>query len=164
MSAGQPLDRVLLARRAFAVAGLALLAYGVAQLFVVVAWPDLVLLGLWMVGALVVHDGLLSPLVLAVGAGLRRFVPARGRGFVQLALVAGSMITVVALPMIYLEGSQPPEKAILLQRYGLNLTVLLGLVAVVTLVLYAVRVAADGRSEERRSAESAEGAAQSGDS
>ena len=146
MSRARPIDRVLLARRAFAVAGVALLAYGVAQLFLVVAWPDLVLLALWLAGALVVHDGLLSPLVLAVAAALRRFVPARGRGFLQLALVAGSMITVIALPMIYLEGSQPPEKAILLQRYGVNLTVLLGLVGVVTLVLYAVRVASDARS------------------
>jgi len=146
---------VLLARRSFAVAGLALLAYGVAQLFLVVAWPDLVLLGLWMAGALVVHDGLLSPFVLAVGAGLRRFVPARGRGFVQLALVAGAMITVIALPMIYLEGSQPPEKAILLQRYGVNLTVLLGLVAVVTLVLYAVRVASERRSTDEGAEEGA---------
>jgi hypothetical protein len=145
VSRARPVDRVLLARRAFAGAGVALLAYGVAQLFLVVAWPDLLLLGLWMAGALVVHDGLLSPFVLAVAAVLRRFVPPRGRGFLQLALVTGAMITVVALPMIYLEGSQPPEKAILLQRYGLNLTLLLALVGVVTLALYAMRVATDVR-------------------
>lgn len=139
--AHEPLDRMLLARRAFAVVGVALLAYGVARLFLVVAWPDLLLLAAWLVGALVVHDGLLSPLVLGVGAALRRWVPARGRRFVQLALVAGAMVTVVALPMIYLEGSQPPEKAILLQHYGLNLTLVLALVAAMTLALYAVRVA-----------------------
>lgn len=143
--AHEPLDRMLLARRAFAGVGVALLAYGVARLFLVVAWPDLLLLAAWLVGALVVHDGLLSPLVLGVGAALRRWVPARGRRFVQLALVAGAMVTVVALPMIYLEGSQPPEKAILLQRYGLNLTLVLAVVAVVTLALYAVRVARDRR-------------------
>ena len=141
----RPLDRMLLARRAFAVAGLALLAYGVARLFLVVAWPDLVLLAAWLVGALVVHDGLLSPLVLGGGGALRRWLPARGRRYVQLALLTGGLVTVVAVPMIYLEGSQPPEKAILLQRYGLNLTVVLAVVAVVTLGLYAVRVARDRR-------------------
>lgn len=146
MSATKPLDRMLLARRLFAAAGLALLAYGVARLFLVVALGDLLLLLIWMVGAVAIHDGLLSPLVLGVGAALHRWVPDRGRRFVQVGMIIGALITVIALPMIYLEGSQPPEKAILLQRYGVNLTVLLGIVAVVTLVLYAVRVARDGRA------------------
>jgi uncharacterized membrane protein len=147
-------DWMLLGRRVFVAVGLALLVYGVVRLFLDVAWSDLLLLLLWMVGVVAVHDGLLSPLVLGVGGALRRWVPDRGRRFLQLALVTGAMITVVALPMIYLEGSQPPEKAILLQRYGLNLTVLLALVALVTLVLYAVRVARDRRPRyvARRSA------------
>ena len=138
-----PFDWMLLGRRAFAAAGVALLAYGVARLFLTLAWTDLFLLLVWMVGAVAIHDGVLSPLVLAVGAALRRWVPDRGRRFLQLGLITGAMITVIALPMIYLEGSQPAEKAILLQHYGLNLTVLLGLVAIVTLVLYTVRVAHD---------------------
>ena len=146
MNASKPVDRMLLARRLFAAAGLALLAYGVARLFLVVALGDLLLLAVWMVGAVAIHDGLLSPLVLGVGAALRRWVPDRGRRFVQLGLIIGSMITVIAVPMIYLEGSQPPEKAILLQHYGVNLTVLLAIVAGVTLVLYAVRVAQDRRA------------------
>lgn len=145
MSARKPVDRMLLARRAFAAAGLALLVYGVARLFLVVALGDLLLLAVWMVGAVAVHDGLLSPLVLGVGAALRRWVPDRGRRYLQLGLITAAMITVVALPMIYLEGSQPVEKAILLQRYGVNLTVVLVIVAAVTLALYAVRVARGGR-------------------
>ena len=47
--------------------------------------------------------------------------------------------------MIYLRGSQPAVKAILLRNYGANLTVLIGLLAVVTLAVYAVRVARDRR-------------------
>ena len=142
----EPFDWMLLGRRAFAAAGLALLVYGIARLFLVVAWSDLFLLLVWMVGVTAVHDGLLSPLVLGVAAVLRRWVPDRGRRYVQLALIIGALITVIAVPMIYLEGSQPPEKAILLQHYGVNLTVVLGLVAIVTLALYAVRVARDSRA------------------
>lgn len=153
MSTVKPLDRMLLARRVFAAAGLALLAYGVARLFLVVAWSDLVLLLVWLVGVTAIHDGLLSPLVLSVGAALRRWVPDRGRRYLQLGLITAAMITVVALPMIYLEGSQPAEKAILLQHYGVNLTVLLGIVAVVTLVLYAARVASDARPRPEPSAQ-----------
>lgn len=139
-------DWMLFGRRAFAAAGLALLGYGVARLFLVVAWTDLFLLLVWMVVAVAVHDGLVSPLVLGVGAGLRRWVPDRGRRYLQVGLLTGAMITAIALPMIYLEGSQPPEKAILLQHYGANLTLLLGIVAVVTLALYAVRVARGRRA------------------
>jgi len=151
VSTSKPVDRMLLARRLFAAAGLALLAYGVARLFLVVALGDLFLLLVWLVGAVAIHDGLLSPLVLAVGAALHRWVPDRGRRFVQLGMITGSMIIVIAIPMIYLEGSQPPEKAILLQHYGVNLTVLLGVVAVVALALYAVRVARDGRARPEAS-------------
>jgi hypothetical protein len=106
-----PFDWMLLGRRAFAAAGVALLAYGVARLFLVVAWGDLLLLLIWMIGATAIHDGLLSPLVLAVAAALRRWVPDRGRRYLQTGMITGAMITVVAVPMIYLEGSQPPEKA-----------------------------------------------------
>ena len=149
----RPFDRMLFARRVFAAAGAVLLAYGVARLFLVVAWVDLGLLLVWMVAAVAIHDGLVSPVVLAAGAALCRWVPDRGRRYLLAALLSGAMITVVALPMIYLEGSQPPEKAILLQHYGVNLTLLLGLVAAVTLVLYALRVARDRRRPTQRAPE-----------
>jgi hypothetical protein len=48
--------------------------------------------------------------------------------------------------MIYLQGSQPPVKALLLQNYGLNLTLILGLIAAITLSLDAIRVARDSNS------------------
>jgi hypothetical protein len=50
--------------------------------------------------------------------------------------------------MIYLRGSQPPVKALLLRNYGLNLTLMLGLIAAITLSLYAVRVAGYSNSAE----------------
>ena len=72
-----------------------------------------------------------------LGSLLRRFVPDRGRRYLQAALLMGALVTVVALPMIYLRGSQPPVKALLLRNYGLNLTLILGLIAAITLSLYA---------------------------
>ena len=73
-------------------------------------------------------------------------MPDRGRRYLQVALIIAGLVTVIAVPMIYLRGSQPPAKALLLQNYGGNLTVLLALVAVVSLALYAVRVARDRTS------------------
>ena len=60
----------------------------------------------------------------------------------------GALVTVVAVPMIYLRGSQPPVKALLLRNYGLNLTLILGLIAAITLSLCAVRVARNRNSAE----------------
>ena len=61
-------------------------------------------LGVWLLAALLIHDGLLSPAVVSLGSLLRRFFPHRGRRYLQAALLMGALVTVVALPMIYLRG------------------------------------------------------------
>ena len=131
-----------------AIAGILLGLFGVYRLFTEIPLSGLVALGVWLLAALLIHDGLLSPAVVGIGSLLRRFVPDRGRRYLQAALLMGGLVTVVALPMIYLRGSQPPVKALLLQNYGLNLTLVLGLIAVITLSLYAIRVARDSSSAE----------------
>ena len=130
-----------------AAAGMSLGLFGIYRLFTQIPPASLVALGVWLLAALVIHDGLLSPAV-GVGSLLRRFVPDRGRRYLQIALLTGALVIVVALPMIYLQGSQPPVKALLLQNYGLNLILILGLIAVITLSLYAARVARDSSSAE----------------
>jgi uncharacterized membrane protein len=70
-------------------------------------------------------------------------VPDRGRRFLQLALIMIGLVTVIAIPMIFLRGSQPPAKALLLRNYGANLTMIIGIIAVITLILYAIRAARD---------------------
>jgi hypothetical protein len=131
-----------------AAAGISLGLFGIYRLFTQVPTSSLVALGVWLLAALLIHDGLLSPAVVGVGSLLRRFVPDRGRRYLQAALLTGALVTVVAIPMIYLRGSQPPVKALLLQNYGLNLTLILGLIAAITLSLYAVRIARASNSAE----------------
>ena len=126
-----------------AAAGIAVLLYGFFLLVTGVPVSTLIVLGMWLIGALVIHDGLLSPAVVSVGWLLRRYVPDRGRRFLQLALIMIMLVTVIATPMIFLRNSQPAVKALLLQNYGANLALIIGIVAVVTLTLYAIRVARD---------------------
>ena len=116
-----------------AAAGMSLGLFGIYRLFTQIPPASLMALGVWLLAALVIHDGLLSPAVVGVGSLLRRFVPDRGRRYLQIALVIGASVIVVALPMIYLQGSQPPVKALLLQDYALNLSLILGLIAVIAL-------------------------------
>ncbi|HLL63520.1 MAG TPA: hypothetical protein VK401_10755 [Propionibacteriaceae bacterium] len=133
------------ARIGLAVVGIVLVLYGAGRILSSVPPPLLVLLGIWLVGALLIQHGIVSPLVVAVGVALRRLVPDRGRRFLQIGLIVAAMVTVVAIPLIIRQGTQPPAKALLLQNYAANLTLLLGLIAGVTLVAYAVRVARDRR-------------------
>jgi uncharacterized membrane protein YfcA len=105
-----------------------------------------------LIAAVVIHDCVLSPLVVAVGTFLRRHVPDRGRRYLQAALIIGAMVTAIAIPMIYRRNSQPESKAILQQNFAGNLTVLLGIVGGLTLIAYAVRVTRDQSPRVGRSA------------
>ncbi len=129
------------ARIVLAAVGIAMTLYGVGRLLTEIPPPSLVLLGFWLVGALVVHDGLLSPLVLGGAWLLRRLVPVRARAHVQGGLIVAGLVTVVAIPLILRRGTEPVAKAQLQQNYAGNLTVLVAVIAAVTLGAYAVRVA-----------------------
>ena len=117
--------------------GVLLGLYGVFRLLTQIDVPDLVQLAIWLVAALVLHDGVLSPLLLAVGAFLSR-VPPRARTALQGGLVVGGLVTVIALPMIHREYSQPASKGILEQNFTANLGILLALVAAGAVAVYVV--------------------------
>ena len=125
------------------VVGIGTGTYGISQLLTQVPRQTLMLLALWLIAALIIHDGLLSPAIVVVGAALRRYVPDRGRRYLQFGLIMAAMVTVIAVPLIYRAQTQPPAKALLLQDFGINLTVLLAAIGSGTLIAYAVRVARD---------------------
>jgi hypothetical protein len=129
--------------------GIGLATYGISQLLTQISRQTLVLLALWLIGALIIHDVLLSPAVVGVGAALRRYVPDRGRRYLQFALIMAAIVTVIAVPMIYRAHTQPPAKALLLQDFGINLTVLLAAIGCGTLIAYAIRVARDRSLPDR---------------
>jgi hypothetical protein len=145
MSAGSRIRRV---RLVIGAAGGLLMAFGVFRLFSEVPGRALLGLALWLAGALVLHDALLSPALLGIGAGLRK-APARGRTYLQGALIAGGTVTVVAVPLIYLAGSQPGVKALLTQDYRVNLAVLLVCIAAVSLLAHLLRIVRERRSGTR---------------
>lgn len=122
-------------------AGILLGLFGVFRLVTQIPASDLVMLVGWLIGALIIHDGVLTPIVLSIGWVVSRTVPPRARAFLQAALVVMALITVIAVPLILKRGSQPASKAILQQNYGGHLALLLGIVAAVTLLAYALYVA-----------------------
>ena len=130
-------------RLVLAVVGVVVVLYGIVNLGVHIPGPTLGWVAVWLIGAVIIHQGLVSPLVIAIGALVRRLVPDRGRRYLQAALITAVPVTVIAMPMIYRQGSQPPSKALLLQNFTANLGLLLGIIAALCLVGYAIRVARD---------------------
>ena len=98
-------------RAVLAVAGILLGLFGFGRLVTQVPVHSLIGLAIWLVAALIIHDGIASPLIIAVGA-LLAGVPPRGRRYLQAGMITGVMITVVAAPMIVRQDSQPLSKAI----------------------------------------------------
>jgi hypothetical protein len=129
-----------------AIVGIALGAFGVFRLATEIQVHNLLILAVWLVAALIIHDAVLEPSVVGVGSLLRRYVPDRGRRYVQIALIMIVLVAVIAIPMIFLRDSQPAEKGLLLRNYGVNLIMIMGIITATSLILYAVRVARDRRT------------------
>ncbi|WP_426368168.1 hypothetical protein [Streptomyces sp. E-08] len=85
----------------------------------------------WLAGALVLHDGVLAPLVLAVGL-LVAAVP--GRRVVRGALIVCGVLVLVTLPLLLRPGA-PPNPSALPLPYARNLLVVLALVTAAAVAL-----------------------------
>jgi len=91
------------ARIVLVVVGVLVIAFG-AYVMVTTVRPNRIGgLGTWLLGAVILHDAILSPFVVLVGLGLRR----AGRALrlwvlvvVQAAVVLGSVLALVVLPEI----------------------------------------------------------------
>ncbi|MFD3943329.1 hypothetical protein [Streptomyces sp. NPDC058579] len=101
---------------------------------------------LWLAGAIVLHDGLIAPLVLGAGP-LLAALPARGT--VRGGLIVAGALTLVALPLMLRPGSAP-NPTVLPLDYVRNWLVLIGVVAVGTGALLGVRRLARRRPSQRR--------------
>lgn len=104
-------------------AGLLLIAIGGRLL---ADLPDPLDVLVWMGGAVVLHDGIVAPLVLAAGLAVAA-VPARG--LVRGALLTAGVLVLVTLPLLLRPGTAPNPSALPLP-YGRNLLLVLTAVAV----------------------------------
>jgi hypothetical protein len=84
----------------------------------------------WVIGAVVVHDLVVAPLVLATGRGLRWVRPRMLRAPLQTGLAATALVTLLAYPLIRGYGVRGADPS----RLPLNYTVgYLALLAVIWL-------------------------------
>jgi hypothetical protein len=94
----------------------------------------------WFLGSALVHDLVIAPVVVAVGAVLARLLPRPARPPIVVGLVVSGFLTLVALPFV-LDLGTSREPGFLPQDYGRNLLLLIAGVMAVAVVWAAAATA-----------------------
>ena len=150
--------RMRVARTVLILTGTAGLLFGLLVLFDTVRTTRLPGVALWIGAAIVLHDGVLAPIVFFCGILLRR-AGRRVTGtivlVVQGAIVVGSIMTLIVVPAIVAQSLSPANPSILPLDYGRNLALFWVAVALIattwSAVLYARSRRANQRSSRRQS-------------
>ena len=79
----------------------------------------------FVIGAALVHDLLLAPVVVLVGRGIATVVPSRARGPVQAALMVSAVVAVFSVPFVRGYGRGATNPSLLPRNYGHGLAVVL---------------------------------------
>ena len=95
---------------------------------------DIVNAVLFLAGGVIVHDGIIAPLTIAVVFLGTRVVPRRMRTAVTMGLVVLGTVTVTAIPVLGGFGARPDNPTLLPRNYVLGWLVFAALVLVVTAV------------------------------
>ena len=77
---------------------------------------QLVSLAIWLVAGLLVHDAVLAPLTIALGAGAARLLPRHAA--LGTAFLLWATLTVTFVPVLSGQGGKPDNDTILNQPYG----------------------------------------------
>lgn len=128
--------------------GLLLLALGGLVLVLDVGPSEFVGIAIWFAGAIILHDGILAPVVFVVSLMLRRAgkrIPLGALLIVQGAVVVGAMTALLVVPEQLKQAIGTANPTILPLNYGVNLVVfgaVLIAVTVLAVVVYLRRVRA----------------------
>ena len=80
--------------------------------------PDLVNIGLWLAGGVVLHDAVIAPGVVAVAVVVLPHLPSWSRAPAVAGLVVLLTVTLVALPVIGRFGAREDVPSLLNRPYG----------------------------------------------
>ncbi|MEU6944938.1 hypothetical protein ABZ957_06820 [Streptomyces sp. NPDC046316] len=114
--------------------GIVLMAFGGA---LVLDQPEPWRVGVWLAGGVLVHDGLIAPLVFAIAA-LAAAAGLRLSGVPRAALIVAGSLTAIALPPL-LRPEGVANATVLPLDYARNWLLTMAAVAVITVVYVGVR-------------------------
>ncbi|GAA4671595.1 hypothetical protein [Frondihabitans cladoniiphilus] len=139
--ATSPSRGVFIGRVALIVFGAALTLLGAYVMMTTVKPKNIVGVITWLIGALILHDGIISPIVVGIGIGLKRVgrrIPASVLWIVQGAVFVGSVFTLVVVPEIIRKAKIPKNYTVLPFDYAPRLAILWGVIVVLTAVVIVV--------------------------
>jgi hypothetical protein len=122
-------------------AGVLLTALGVLVLFLDVGVSEFFGLATWFAGAIILHDGILAPIVFGISLLLRRAgkrIPLGALLIVQGAVVVGAMTALLVVPQQLKQAMGTANATILPLNYGVNLVVFSVVLVVVTVLAVVV--------------------------
>lgn len=94
----------------------------------------------YFVGAAVLHDVVLGPVVCLVGWLAATSLPRPVAAPVQAALIASGLVSIVAFPFLRTDGANSGEPSFLSRDYGTSLAIVLGAVWLTAAVAIAFRI------------------------
>ncbi|AXH36137.1 hypothetical protein DVJ78_12570 [Humibacter sp. BT305] len=140
------------ARRILIAAGAAVIALGAVVLAAEQTVPQIVGVGAWLLAAIVLHDGVLAPVVFGLDLLLRRM----GRRIrpvylvvAQVAVVVGAVLTLVIVPKIRATTIGNPNPTVVPFDYAARLAWMWVALAAVT-ALVCLAIAMSTRTASRR--------------
>jgi len=92
----------------------------------------------WVLGAALLHDLIVLPVVIALGWAIGRVVPPAWRLPTRVAVVVGALISAATFPVVSRLGARPDNPSVLPLPAGRNLAVLWVLLALAALLAGAV--------------------------
>jgi hypothetical protein len=95
----------------------------------------------WLIAAVILHDAILSPIVVGISVGMRRVgrrIPPAVLAIVQAGVVLGCVFTLIVVPEIIRKAKVPKNETVLPFDYGTRLALLWAAVVVVTALVVVV--------------------------
>lgn len=134
--------------------GVGLLLVGGVTMLNDVAPKNYVGILIWFAGAIIIHDGIASFAVLALGIAMRRLgqrfrVPLGAIIIVQGAIVLGAIMALIVFPEIIKKSIGRANPTLLPLDYGLNLAIFYAVLAVLTGAALAVYFVVTRRQKVR---------------
>lgn len=134
------------ARSALATAGVAGGLYGLV-LLLTGATTDLVSIAIWFAGCIVVHDGIIAPLVVAGGVGVSRVLPSSAGPPVLAGLLCTLALVAIASPVLFRSDALSDNATILDRSYPVGFAVALVVVWAAVVLSLVLRRTRRSRSE-----------------
>lgn len=141
------------ARIALIAGGVALLGVGGLTLLMDVEPKAYIGIVLWFAGAIIIHDGIIAPVVFGVGVLMRRAgrrLPGAVLAILQAGVVVLSIVTALIVPAILKKDIGSANPTILPLDYVANLGVVYAVVAVLTVAAVIVYLLVAARRQKSR--------------